>query len=99
GHGPDWAAFYEPTGARRVDLPTYAFQHQNFWLLPEATDRDPEALGLVAADHPILGAAVTLPDGVMVMTGRLGTHAQPWIADHNVLGSVLLPGTGLVELA
>ncbi|MFI7367822.1 type I polyketide synthase, partial [Streptomyces sp. NPDC050149] len=108
GHVPDWAAFYAPTDARRIDLPTYAFQHESYWLDTvdywsnawAGSGGSLESAGVGTVDHPLLRAAVVLPDsGGLVMTGRLSFGASPWLADHSVLGSVLLPGTGLVELA
>ncbi|MFJ1766974.1 SDR family NAD(P)-dependent oxidoreductase [Amycolatopsis sp. NPDC088138] len=94
----DWATYFGGSG-RFVELPTYAFQHEHFWLGQES-DADVTSAGLAAADHPLLGAAVSVAadDGVL-LTGRLSLERHPWLADHVVAGRVLVPGTAFAELA
>ncbi|MEV0221365.1 type I polyketide synthase [Streptomyces sp. NPDC050704] len=96
----DWAAFYTGRGARSVPLPTYAFQRQRYWLRPKPGGAAATGAGLPAAGHPLLGAAVTVAGtGTLLLTGRLGLDTHPWLADHAVGGTVLVPGTAFVELA
>jgi acyl transferase domain-containing protein/acyl carrier protein len=96
----DWSAVHGADAARLVDLPTYAFQRQRYWLDSAAGPGDLPAAGLTATEHPLLAAAVVLAgSGGLLLTGRLATAAQPWLADHAVSGTVLLPGTAFVELA
>ncbi|MCX5200072.1 type I polyketide synthase [Streptomyces sp. NBC_00237] len=94
----DWTALY--TGARTLDLPTTAFQRERFWPETAAVVGDVGSAGLDPADHPLLGAATMLAasDGA-VLTGRLSPRSHPWLADHVVGGSVVVPGTAMVELA
>jgi acyl transferase domain-containing protein/acyl carrier protein len=94
----DWQALH--AGGRQVDLPAYAFQRRRYWLEPAAGGGDAVSMGLGAADHPLLGAAVALADGDgYLLTGRISLAMHRWLADHEVFGAVLLPGAGLVELA
>ncbi|WP_408630720.1 SDR family NAD(P)-dependent oxidoreductase [Micromonospora coxensis] len=84
-----------------VDLPTYPFARDRYWLQSTGVSRAglPSA-GLDAVDHPLLSAVADLPgDDGLLLTGRIGLATHPWLADHAVLGTVLLPGTALVELA
>jgi acyl carrier protein len=98
GWSPDWRAIYDDRGARPVDLPTYPFRREYYWLTSGSGSAS--GAGQVETGHPLLGAAVELPDsGGVLLTGRLSAQAHPWLADHVVFGRVLLPGTGLVELA
>ncbi|WP_190120654.1 type I polyketide synthase, partial [Streptomyces flavofungini] len=95
----DWAALY-PGARTAVDLPTYPFQHQHYWLHADLTAGDVTAAGLGDTRHPLLGAAVPLADGDgHLLTGRLSLRTHPWLADHAVAGVVLLPATAFVELA
>ncbi|MEV7722442.1 SDR family NAD(P)-dependent oxidoreductase [Streptomyces sp. NPDC088184] len=98
GGSVDWSAVL--AGGRRVELPTYAFQHERYWLDAPAGVGDVTAVGLSATRHPLLGGAITLADrsGVL-LTGRLSLATHAWLLDHAVHGTVVVPGTALVELA
>ncbi len=89
--------------ARRLDLPTYAFQRERYWprrSAPVGVDAAVGSVGLEATGHPLLGARVGLADGDgVLLTGRLSLSEQPWLADHAVLDTVLLPGTAFVDMA
>ncbi|WP_410595967.1 acyltransferase domain-containing protein [Amycolatopsis sp. lyj-23] len=81
----DWATLVPPA---RVDLPTYAFDHQHYWLQYVETATD------------AVGPVVRLPGtGGLVFTSRWSLKSQPWLAGHTLDDVVIVPGAALAELA
>ncbi|MFD5466845.1 SDR family NAD(P)-dependent oxidoreductase [Kitasatospora sp. NPDC127059] len=100
GARPDWARIAPGRPATPVDLPTYAFAGERYW--PEAAGAagDVRSAGLGSADHPLLAAETVLADGTgHLFSGRLSLRTHPWLADHAVHGSVIVPATAFAELA
>ncbi|WP_189061093.1 type I polyketide synthase [Longimycelium tulufanense] len=96
----DWSRTWVGRAPRVVDLPTYPFQRRRFWLDAPAEAGDVTAAGLNRPDHPLLGANIELADSQgIVLTGRWSLDSHPWLADHAVLGTVVVPGTAFLELA
>ncbi|WP_456320243.1 polyketide synthase dehydratase domain-containing protein, partial [Micromonospora tarensis] len=77
---------------RPTVLPTYPFQRRRHWL------DAPAYAG--PTGHPLLDASVSLAggDGELVCTGRVARLTHPWLADHAVRDTVLLPATAVLEL-
>ncbi|MGW9453643.1 SDR family NAD(P)-dependent oxidoreductase [Streptomyces sp. NPDC055632] len=83
-----------------AELPTYAFRRSRYWLDAPAPQAPLAAAGLSPAGHPLLAAAVVLPDARgTVWTAALSTRTHPWTAEHTLAGRPVLPGTALLELA
>ncbi|WP_345660027.1 SDR family NAD(P)-dependent oxidoreductase, partial [Streptomyces iranensis] len=100
GVAVDWPAVLGNVPARVLDLPTYAFQHQRYWL--EGVDR------AVAGGHPLLGSAVRLAETSGVLfTARVSQSGDLWLRDQTVLPAAVFAemalaaadetGCGLVE--
>ncbi|MEV0335650.1 type I polyketide synthase [Nocardia sp. NPDC050717] len=90
GVSVDWTSLLERDATGRVPLPTYAFQHQRYWLPPR-----PEG---GAVGHPLLTGVVPVAGAdEFVFTGRFSLPTDPWVADHMTYGTVVLPSATLVE--
>lgn len=99
GKSPNWAGMFQDTGVHHVDLPTYAFQHKRYWMDTGPGVVDTGGLGITAAEHPLLGAVVARADSdEMILTSRLSLASHPWLADHKVFGTVIVPGAAMVEM-
>ena len=99
GHRPKFAALHRQQGhlpSRRLELPTYPFQHRRFW---------PKASGIAGVDGQgaaasgLLGSAKELASGDRVYTSRLSVKSQPWLADHVIYGTVVVPGATYAAMA
>ncbi|MEV6877810.1 type I polyketide synthase [Amycolatopsis sp. NPDC051128] len=87
----DWTSLL--ADGRLVDLPTYPFQRQRYWLNADDTDA-------TLHDHPFISTVTALADSATtVFTGRLDPDRMPWLAEHAVGDTVLLPGTAFLDLA
>ncbi|OBJ48074.1 type I polyketide synthase [Mycobacterium sp. 1423905.2] len=95
GQRPKFAALHRQS-RRRLELPTYPFQRRRFW---------PRTSGVAGIDGQgtavsgILGSAKDLASGDSVYTSRLSVKSQPWLADHVIYGTVVVPGATYAAMA
>src|ERR1700759_4071572 len=92
GHRPTFAALH-PERGRQVELPTYPFQRRRFWPKSSAITVDGPAMS------GLLGSGKDLASGDSVYTSRLSVKSQPWLSDHVIYGTVVVPGATYAAMA
>jgi acyl transferase domain-containing protein/NADPH:quinone reductase-like Zn-dependent oxidoreductase/NAD(P)-dependent dehydrogenase (short-subunit alcohol dehydrogenase family)/acyl carrier protein len=88
-----WKAVY-PAG-NLVKLPAYPWQRERFWMQSSAAKTGFRSV----SGHPLAGEPLKTATGAWVWTTKLSAEAHPWLKDHAVGGTALLPASAYIELA
>ena len=98
----DWPGFDRPYQRRRVELPTYPFQRQRYWLDapgPLIAPRASQGMGN-RRGHPLLGDRLDLAASEQIrFESRLSRESTTYLRDHRIFGEVVLPAAAFLEIA
>ncbi len=91
----DWDVYF-PHAGRVTALPTYPWQRERHW------NGSPQAWGRMGGDgaildHPLLGGRLSTAEATW--SGTIERTRVPWLADHVIGGTVVMPAAAFLELA
>jgi acyl transferase domain-containing protein/acyl carrier protein len=91
----DWKGLFGTRAPRKVSLPTYAFQRERHWMqsAPQGEHSGKET------GNPLLGVALRRAGPVVVYETTLSPTQPSYLADHQIFGAIVVPGTAWLEMA
>ncbi|MER8159785.1 SDR family NAD(P)-dependent oxidoreductase [Streptomyces sp. NPDC094472] len=84
---------YFPVPGRVTRLPAYPWQYERHWSGTPRSWANSSGDGVIV--HPLLGER--MPTAVPSWEGAIEPVLVPWLADHRLGGSVVMPATGYAE--
>jgi len=97
GASINWQDFYKDYNCNKVQLPTYPFQRQRYWV--DVINKSNSKL--FSQEHALLGLMITssIHENEIIFNSEIGLNLYPYLMDHKVYGNVVIPGAVYVELA
>ena len=102
----DWVEFDRNYARRRISLPTYPFERECCWLPTSqagasSNGKAPRQTSDSVQQHPLLGPHLELaqPVGNHVWNSELNRRDLPYLNDHRIQGTVVVPVSVYIEMA
>jgi len=99
GYPVPWEVLH-PDAGRCVSLPTYPWQREHFWVDQIGASFPAATHSQVAGCHPLLGMDRQVAQtGAHVWETTLDSYTLPWLQDHGIRSTAILPGAAYLEMA
>ncbi|MCC5647956.1 polyketide synthase dehydratase domain-containing protein, partial [Nostoc sp. CHAB 5824] len=101
----DWFGFDRGYFRRRLQLPTYPFQRQRYWIDAATDGHETRTLSTEKGEHsknlhPLLGQQLHLAGTQEFrFESHISQNSPFWVKDHCVFETPILPGTAYLEMA
>ena len=96
-----WAGYHQQRPGRRIAVPSYAFDRRRY-SIPLRLGKKHSGTVNVAGHHPLLGEEISSSEQRAAGEREFRTYLDPsrpaYLADHVVMGQVVFPGAGYVEV-
>ncbi len=98
GASVDWHGFDRHYHRTKLALPTYPFERKTYWMGSSRSKKTQE-IPQSRQGHPLLGERLRSALSMVQFESFLSTQALPYLRDHCIQGSVVLPGVAYLEMA
>lgn len=100
----NWLGFDQDYTRHRLQLPTYPWQRQRYWIEATAFENKLTALSYLKgvssqSQNPLLGQQLDLPGTAEIRFQSLISQNFPaWVKHHRIYETAILPGTAYLEM-
>ncbi|WP_427160212.1 SDR family NAD(P)-dependent oxidoreductase [Aliinostoc sp. HNIBRCY26] len=91
GYSIEWTEVFKE--GKRIDLPTYPFQRERYWL----SNSQFSVSDIKTKLHPFIHEVKKLATGEIIVEGEISSEYPDYLEGHKVFGKILFPATGFIE--